>query len=91
MAPRPKGNGSKWRTWFLAEYFAPPHNRIPGWQAVRTTKWKYIHYNGVEGKDELYDLAADRYELKNVIHERSAAAVLKEMQTELVRLRRAVP
>jgi predicted transposase YbfD/YdcC len=91
LLPLLKGDAPKWRTSFLAEYFAPPHNRIPAWQAVRTTQWKYIHYTAVGEMDELYDLAADRYELKNVIHEPGAAGVLKEMRTALERLRNETP
>jgi hypothetical protein len=36
--------------------------------------------------DELYDLAADPYAMKNLIHDDSQQAQLKELQDELRRL-----
>jgi len=30
-----------------------------GYRAVRTERWKYIHYLELEGMDELYDLEVD--------------------------------
>ncbi|MBM3796001.1 MAG: DUF4976 domain-containing protein [Acidobacteria bacterium] len=42
--------------------------RDMGYRAVRTARWKYIHYLHVKDADELYDLAADPYELRNLIH-----------------------
>ncbi len=38
-----------------------------GYQSVRTERWKYIRYRELKGMDELYDLRADPYELRNVI------------------------
>jgi hypothetical protein len=35
--------------------------------AMRTPRGKYIHYSELEGTGELYDLRADRYEMKNFI------------------------
>ncbi len=75
-----------WRTSFLTEYFSNPKNRIPGWQAVRTDRWKYIHYLGVENVDELYDLTSDRYELTNLLKDPGAAAKAEELRAELKRL-----
>jgi arylsulfatase A-like enzyme len=62
-----------------------------GYQAVRTERWKYIHYTELEGMDELYDLQADPYEMKNVIKEPAAQQVLVEMQAELKRLLEETP
>jgi arylsulfatase A-like enzyme len=55
-----------------------------GYRAVRTAKWKYVHYTELQGMDELYDLERDPYEMNNVIGEKPAA--LAEMQKELARL-----
>ncbi len=78
-----------WRESFLAEYFlekvAP---RVPAWQAVRTARWKYIRYTEFEGMDELYDLAADPHEMRNLAGEPSSRAVLGELKAELERLKR---
>jgi arylsulfatase A-like enzyme len=54
-----------------------------GYRAVRTERWKYIHYGELEGMDELYDLKADPYEMKNLIKEPGAQDALKEMKAEL--------
>ena len=54
-----------------------------GYQAVRTERWKYIHYVELTGMDELYDLAKDPYEMHNVIHDPAAQSTLARMQKEL--------
>ena len=60
--------------------------RIPTWQTVRTPGWKFIHYNELEGMDELYDLQTDRYEMKNLISDAKHQAQLKELQAQLAQL-----
>ncbi len=54
----------------LIEYFSdkvfPRIDRM-GYKAVRTGRWKYIHYVDLAGADELYDLKSDPYELDNRI------------------------
>lgn len=57
-----------------------------GYQAVRTERWKYIHYTALDRMDELYDLQADPYEMTNMIDEGSTQAARGEMQQELKRL-----
>jgi N-acetylglucosamine-6-sulfatase len=52
-----------------------------GYQALRTERWKYIHYTELEGMDELYDLARDPYEMHNVIA--SEKARLPGLRAEL--------
>lgn len=75
-----------WRKSFLIEYYSDkvfPRIRQMGYKAVRTERWKYIHYVELDGMDELYDLKQDPYEMKNIINEREAAAALAEMKQEL--------
>ena len=57
-----------------------------GYKAVRTERWKYIQYLELDGMDELYDLKADPYEMKNIINRRAAAKTLEDMKRELQRL-----
>ncbi len=89
LLPRFKDAKSPWRASFLIEYFFERgFPRVPTWQAVRTDQWKYIRYTELEGMDELYDLKADPYELKNLIHAPSAQSTLKNLQGELAKLRK---
>src|SRR5205085_2329483 len=64
------------RTSFLIEHFSDnvfPRVRNMGYQAVRTERWKYIHYPEIAGADELYDLQSDSYELNNLSTSAAAA------------------
>lgn len=62
---------------------------------VRTKRWKYVTdpttslgqaapESGTRNEDELYDLEADPWELRNVAHERSSAPIISEMRQLLV-------
>lgn len=89
LVPLLKGERTEWRNKFLIEYYSDkviPRIVRMGYRAVRTEKWKYIHYLELEGMDELYELEADPYEMKNVIKEPRCANVLNEMKLELSRL-----
>jgi N-acetylglucosamine-6-sulfatase len=89
FVPLLRDRNAKWRESFMAEYFMEKVvPRAPSWQAVRTTRWKYIHYAGLEGMDELYDLQNDRREMRNLISDASAQSTLRQMRTELERLKR---
>jgi N-acetylglucosamine-6-sulfatase len=73
---------------FLIEYYSDtvfPRIRNMGYEAVRTRRWKYIHYRELPGSDELYDLQNDPNEMRNVIGT-APRRVLSDMQTRLVRL-----
>ncbi len=82
-----RGRARDWRASALFEYFEERQfPRIPTWQAVRSARWKYIHYPAVENADELYDLQADPDELHNRIRDAAAAGALQELKAELERL-----
>lgn len=92
LVPLLKGSGSEWRKSFLIEYYSDkvfPRIRQMGYKAVRTQHWKYIHYVELDGMDELYDLRADPYEMRNVINRRNSATTLVEMKREMERLLQA--
>jgi N-acetylglucosamine-6-sulfatase len=92
LVPLLKGSGSEWRRSFLIEYYSDkvfPRIQKMGYKAVRTERWKYIHYLELDGMDELYDLKADPYEMKNLINRPNAAGSLEEMKRELERLLKA--
>lgn len=89
LVPLLKGEQAKLRDSFLIEYFSDKvFERMDrmGYRAVRTDRWKYIHYTDLNGMDELYDLQADPYEMKNLIDDPAASEPLKGLRTELQRL-----
>jgi N-acetylglucosamine-6-sulfatase len=56
------------------------------YRAVRTDRYKYIHWMHHPDESELYDLETDPYETKNVVDDPAMAAVAQEMRQELARL-----
>ena len=89
LAPILDGETPDWRDSFLVEYYSDTvFERIylMGYKAVRTNRMKYIRYEDLDGMDELYDLASDPYEMRNVIDDPRYAEELAEMQAELERL-----
>jgi len=72
-----------WRTSFFYEYFAETnYPQIPTVLAVRTERAKLIKYPGHDDWTELFDLAADPYETKNLAAEAKAKDLLAAMQAE---------
>ena len=51
------------------------------YSGVRTNRWKYIRWPS--GREELYDLARDRFELQNLIHKRAQADRLDRLRAAL--------
>ena len=77
------------RTEFLIEHFSDNvFARVAnmGYQAIRTDRWKFIHYRELLNSDELYDLKSDPYELKNLVQEPAAQSTLANLKSELRRL-----
>jgi N-acetylglucosamine-6-sulfatase len=82
-----------WRRAFMCEYFT--ENAMPwlhgmSYKAVRTEAHKYIHWvqkspTGAEC-DELYDLRADPYEMRNLARHASHAATVARLRRKLARL-----
>jgi N-acetylglucosamine-6-sulfatase len=93
LLPLFAGRRAGWRKSFMAEYFS--ENAMPWligmtYKAVRTDRYKYIHWvnrGGLDGViDELYDLDKDPYEMKNVINSRAYAGVRAKLHKELAKL-----
>lgn len=84
------GQSQDWRQSFLAEYFL--ENRYattPTIVAVRTANAKLIKYPGHEEWTELFDLAADPYETKNLIADPAHQDLLARMTAEFDRQAKA--
>jgi arylsulfatase A-like enzyme len=73
----------------MVEYWA--ENAMPwlvgmSYKAVRTERYKYIHWvnRGRDGElDELYDLETDPWELKNLNRSRAHAATRERLRRDL--------
>ena len=77
----------KLRSEFLAEYFLEKITpRHASWQAVRTERWKYIHYPDLDSMDELYDLETDPKEINNLIDSPKYISVCNESRQKLLQL-----
>jgi N-acetylglucosamine-6-sulfatase len=80
-----------WRDALLVEYWSDtvfPRVSKMGYQAVRTDRWKYIHYLELDGMEELYDLKADQYETRNRFADSKAPSALSDLKTKLAELLR---
>ncbi len=92
LLPLLAGKRAGWRKSLLVEYWA--ENAYPWlvnmtYKAVRTDRYKYIHWvnRARNGElDELYDLARDPYEMTNVAKRPAYKAVRERMSRELRKL-----
>ena len=92
LRPLFAGRRAGWRKSFLAEYWA--ESAMPwlvgmSYKAVRTDRYKYIHWvnRGRDGElDELYDLDRDPYEIKNLNRSKAHAHVRQRLRRELAKL-----
>jgi arylsulfatase A-like enzyme len=75
------------RRWFLIEHVEDSSQlylpRIPTYCAVRSDRWKYVVY--ADGSQELYDLMADPFELRNVVDDTLDGAALQAATRQLHR------
>ena len=70
LAPLLKGEKTPWRSDFFYEHLFKT-KRIPKTEGVRTERWKYIRYFQQQpAHEELYDLAIDSHEERNLADDR---------------------
>ena len=78
------GKELPWRRELLYEYYwERNYPQTPTVHALRGERFKYIRYHGVWDVDELYDLANDPREQKNLINDPAYAAEVEEMNKRL--------
>jgi N-acetylglucosamine-6-sulfatase len=54
-----------------------------GYDALRTDRWKLIHFRELSGADELYDLRQDPYEMNNLVDAPDAQGVKADLRKRL--------
>ena len=75
LRPVLKNPKAKVRTELFCEYFREAQfPKTPNWRAIRSERYKYVHYPELKGADEFYDLRQDPGELKNLIAHPKAKA-----------------
>jgi len=86
LMPLFKGETRDWRNSLYYHYYEKGEHNVPRHYGVRTDRYKLIHYYD-NGQWELFDLAQDPQELKNIYDDTAAKAVREQMHAELERLR----
>jgi arylsulfatase A-like enzyme len=80
-----KGNDVKWHreNVFYEYYWEASFPQTPTTFAVRTSRYKYIYYNGVWDINELFDLQNDPYEMNNLIRDTAYRKIGIQLKNEL--------
>jgi N-acetylglucosamine-6-sulfatase len=73
-----------WREALLYEYYWERNfPQTPTQHALRTDRYKYIRYHGLWDSDELYDLAQDPQETRNLAHRPEHVDTLRDLNARL--------
>ena len=87
LVPLMVGDTSGWRDSVLIEFYTyeNPFNWLldMDYRALRTDRYKYIHWMQHPNESELYDLLEDPYETQNLIASPAMTAVRTELQQRL--------
>ena len=83
------GTPTDWRASVLVEFYTYenpfPHLLDMDYRALRTGRYKYIHWIKHPDQDELYDLVSDSLELRNLAEDPAFRSVKAELKMELGR------
>ena len=87
ILPLLQGKKQNWRKFFLMEYYSY-ENPMPwlidtDYKAIRTERYKYIHWYKHENRNELYDLLKDPFEMNNLINQTNMQRIKKELEEKL--------
>jgi len=90
LVPLLEGTAARWRESVLIEFYTY-ENPWPwlldmDYRAIRTDRYKYVHWIQHPDENELYDLLADPYEKRNLIDEPQMKSVVAELRGELAAL-----
>ncbi len=78
------GRKVPWRDAIFYEYYwERNYPQTPTVHAVRTDRYKYLHYHGIWDTDELYDLDNDPEEMFNLIDDPSHKQLIEELNKRL--------
>jgi N-acetylglucosamine-6-sulfatase len=91
FAPLLRGESQPPRYPFLVQHSSDAvfaRMRGIGYDAVRGERYKFIRYRDLQGMNEIYDLHADPYELRNLIHDPQIAEIHGQMERELERIKK---
>ncbi len=84
FAPLIRGEKTNWRDRVFYEYFwERPFPHTPTVFGVRTTKYKYMTFQGIWDIDELYDIENDPEEKHNLIKNPEYEKLYKELNTQI--------
>jgi len=90
LVPLFSGTPPDWRQAVLVEFYTNeqpfPHLLDMDYRAIRTARYKYIHWIKFPAQDELYDLQADSLERHNLAGDPALAGEKASLKTDLGRL-----
>jgi arylsulfatase A-like enzyme len=89
LVPLLQGGPVSWRDAFYYEYFEHPGPHcVRKNHGIRTERWKLIEFWEEPQELELYDLARDPDEIRNLAADPEYAATVRELREKMHRLRR---
>jgi N-acetylglucosamine-6-sulfatase len=83
MKPLFEEKNPRWRNAVFYEYWKELVHSIPTMTALRTDRYKLITYPEINDLDELYDLAQDPHEMRNLARDPAQAGLHAAMKAQL--------
>jgi len=80
--PLLEGNPTDWRRAFFYCFYYETKFRTPTMMAVRNESAKLVKYPGHDEWTELFDVKADPYEIKNLVHDSGYSDLRQQMEAE---------